>query len=207
MAKVDDVGLLIIRCGRTAWDEAGRFQGSADLPMSDTGRAALLEALQDEQVRALNPGPILAAPDEASVESAGLIAEALGGKVREVAALRGIDFGLWQGLLDGELLERYPTAYQRWRQDPASVNPPEGETFLDVELRVLGALRKAAEKAGPKPLAVVLRPLPYGLVRTWVHGKPTSQLWDLLEDGPSAEYHRIPRGLFRSILESMKAGA
>ncbi len=207
MAKADDVGLLIIRCGRTAWDEAGRFQGAADLPMSESGRAALTESLGDEEIKALTPATILCASDEASKESAQLVSAALGGKVREASGLAGIDFGLWQGLLDAELLERYPTAYQRWRQDPASVNPPEGETFLDVEVRVLTALRKAVEKAGAKPLAVVLRPLPYGLVRTWVHGSSTTRLWDLLEDGPNAEYHRVPRSLFRSILDAMKAGA
>jgi len=46
MAKKDQIDLLLVRSGRTEWEEAGRLQGQADLPLSEAGREVVLANLR-----------------------------------------------------------------------------------------------------------------------------------------------------------------
>lgn len=45
MTKPGTVTLTLVRSGATEWDDAGRLQGATDLPMSESGREALLATL------------------------------------------------------------------------------------------------------------------------------------------------------------------
>lgn len=207
MAKTDIASLVLVRCGKTEWDEAGRLQGSADLPISVTGRERLGAALAAAASHIPEPATILTAGDEASIESARMVVAALGGKIREAATLSGIEYGLWQGLLETELFDRYPTAFQRWRADPASVNPPEGETLTEVEERLAATVCKGLDRVGARTLGLVLRPLQFGLMKMWIGGEPTTQLWRLLERSGQVEYHEVPRSIFREIRQTARAGA
>lgn len=209
MARPTTVQLALIRCGRTDWDEVGRLQGKSDRPLSPsglTGNDAMMESMSAE----FGPGSfatVHCATDEASRATAAHVTEQFGGKVRPSEDLQAMDLGVWEGLLESEVEERYPTAFGQWREDPASVNPPEGETWIATETGLLGAMARAVDKAGVKGVAFVLRPLEFALARCLLHGEPTERLWDLLEDGPAYEVFTIERSKLRSLLESRKAGA
>jgi len=51
-----------------------------------------------------------------------------------------LDFGEWEGLSVSEVRQRYGELYERWRDDPASVDPPKGESFDDMIRRVNRAI-------------------------------------------------------------------
>lgn len=206
MAKSEQVHLLLIRSGRTEWDDAGRLQGRTDLPLSPSGRSDLTGTLPDSLGDGDDePSQIVCGPDEASRETAEYISERTGAKVRSVPGLAAMKLGLWEGLLESDIEERHPSCYRQWRDDPASINVPEGETLHELQERLAGAMMKVCEKANGRPVAVVLRPIEYALCRCWLNKKPTSELWTMLEDGPQTERHVIPRGLFKGILEDLKA--
>ncbi len=209
MAKPSEIQVVLVRCGRTDWDDGGRLQGRTDLPLSEAGRQAV-EAGVSDLAQELN-GTFLAAvhsgPDEASVETAKLIAEQTGTKVKVARALQGMDLGVWDGLLESQLMDRFPTAYKEWRDRPDSVNPPEGESFDELSHRLRLAVSKVLEKANGKPVALVLRPFSFGLVNCWLRGRPNSELWAFLDDGPQTVHLRIDRELIRTTLEELKAKA
>ena len=208
MAKRSEIELLLVRSGRTDWEEQGRLQGHADLPLGESGRSALIANLNHllGANGGVSLGHVLSAPDEASRETARLLGERTGAKVRVNESLRAIKLGLWEGLPDDQLTERYARSYKAWREDPASANPPEGEPFVAGQVRILTALLRAMEKA-TGPIGVVLRPLEYGLVRGVILKHPTSKLWPLVEDGPLTDRVSVDPSVIRGVLEQLKAKA
>lgn len=207
MPKPSDITVLLVRSGRTEWDQAGRLQGKRDLPLSTLGENKLVACLGAVLAQTGSDAfsTIYSAPDEASRQTARVVAKQAGGKVRVLESLAAMDLGIWEGLRESDVHERFPSAYKQWREDPAQVTPPEGDSFVEVEMHVLNALNRAVEKAGEKGVALVLRPLEYGLARCLLMKRPTRDLWDLVEDGPDAEFYTVPRGTIRAMLNERKA--
>ena len=179
MSKQPSIDVLLIRSGETDWDDAERLQGETDLPMSESGRAAMSamsSSLADAHVEAVYCGP-----DEASVETARVVASHTGARVRKVQDLAEMRLGLWEGLREAELLERYPKAYQQWRDDPTAVTPPEGEMLIANSDCIIAVASKALERAPRGPIALVLRPLAMAIVATWLKQGALSDLWKTKE--------------------------
>jgi broad specificity phosphatase PhoE len=179
------VRIFLVPAGRTAWDEAGRLAGAADLPMTDAERARLAGAFADLPAR---PGCVVHAPDEASAATAALLAKAAGCKARAADGLRDPGMGLWEGAVSADLAERCKTAWRQWQSDPTSVDAPEGEPIAAAESRVLTEVRKIVEKAkGAEPVvAVVVRPIALGLLRARLLGEAASALWSVVASAPPA---------------------
>lgn len=186
MAKRQTFRVLLVRSGATSWDESGRLQGDNDLPLSDAGRSAASAVI--EGVDASTLSVILTSPDEASRQTAAMLAQRTGARVRKIDALTEIDLGLWEGMGEKQLRDRYAKAYGAWSMDPTGVTPPEGETITAAAKRVLPAVLRALDKAGGGPAALVLRPVTAGLVRCRLLDEPLANLWKVLENAPPAEW-------------------
>ena len=63
-----------------------------------------------------------------------------------VGAFREINLGEWEGRTFQEVRERYPEEYRQRGQDIANYRTPGGESFADVQSRVLPAFKEAVEK-------------------------------------------------------------
>lgn len=209
MAKSNDIRVLLVRCGRTAWDDANRLQGRTDLPLSESGREAAAVTVRDlvSTLAGAPVGAIYCGPDEATGQTAEMLSQGVGTKVRAVDELAALDLGVWDGLLESQLMERFPTAHREWKERPASVNPPEGETFEEGEIRIRRAVCRVLEKANGKPVVFVLRPIPYAMVSLWLSGRPMNELWTVLEDGPQSQQFTATREMIRTTLEDLKAKA
>lgn len=207
MAKSNEIRVLLMCSGRTEWDEAGRLSGSCDLPMSSAGRDEAEAAAQAFGGKALSV--IYCGPDDASVAKAECVAKATGAKVKPVADLAEPGLGLWEGLLDKEIEDKYPTSYRQWLEDPASVIVPEGEPLTEAEGRILSALVKSLDKAKDNGagVGVVLRPMAMGLVRGWLAGDVPSNLWSMVRDCPAAEWKLVPRTALKRTWDESRAGA
>ncbi len=100
--------LLFARHGETDWNREGRFQGHADPPLNEAGRAQareLAERLQDVPLDAVYSSDLRRAH-----ETAEIIAAAKGLPVVVEPGLREIDVGSWSGLTRSEIEERFPGA-------------------------------------------------------------------------------------------------
>ncbi|OAB62182.1 hypothetical protein AY599_14650 [Leptolyngbya valderiana BDU 20041] len=193
MATPSEVQLLLVRCSRTEWDENGRLGGDCDLPACKAWGEELTAALRDQDLSAITG--ILTSPDEASSQTAHHIGKLTDRKVRTIDDLREIDLGLWEGQRMDELKDRFPGAFKQWKEDPASVVAPEGESFADAEIRLLNALAKGLDKLNGKGrnVAVVVRPMAFHVLLNRLQGRDVVEGWDSTAAGPKLASLRVRR--------------
>jgi broad specificity phosphatase PhoE len=143
--------IFLARHGETHWNRDNRFQGHADPPLNETGRAQAAElsgALADEPLAAVYSSPLRRA-----FETAEIVAGPHGLEPVPVDALREVDVGSWQGLTRAEVGERFPEQYARWLDYEAGWE--DGESYEEMGRRVIAALLElAAAHEGERILAV-----------------------------------------------------
>jgi probable phosphoglycerate mutase len=128
--------LLLVRHGETDWNRDERFQGHADPPLNDTGRAqarALANDLGRERIDAIYTSDLARAR-----ETAELIAEGVGVPFILEPRLREVDVGEWQGLRRPEIAERFPDGMRNWHERGHGWE--RGETYEQLAERVLEAV-------------------------------------------------------------------
>lgn len=129
--------LVVVRHGRTAWNAGGRFQGHADPPLDDVGRA------QSARVAAAlgDRAPVLLVSSDLrrAAQTAADIARACGTDVRLDPSLRELRLGAWEGLTDDEAARRFPLEHRQWRRGVAT-RRGGGELPRDGGRRVAAAL-------------------------------------------------------------------
>ncbi|MEN0020067.1 MAG: histidine phosphatase family protein, partial [Planctomycetota bacterium] len=191
MAKPIDLRLLLVTSGRTMWDDSDRIIGSCDLPLCDTGRAAVRQAASDYADAGLDL--IICGPSEASRTTAEAFAATTGGKVKVLDELENVNLGLWEGLSADAAADRFARVWSQWREDPTSVVPPEGEALLDASDRIVSALTKALRKSKAERIGVVLPPLAMGITRCWLNHRQLSQLWQVIDGEAPVEWTDVSR--------------
>jgi broad specificity phosphatase PhoE len=143
--------LLLARHGETDWNRARRWQGFADRPLTERGKAqarTLAERLVDIALDAVYSSDLRRAR-----ETAEAVAEPQELEVIQFPELREVDVGSWEGLTRAEAEERFPEGFQRWRD--GGTGWEDGETYGEMSRRVLGALdRIAREREGGRVLIV-----------------------------------------------------
>ena len=143
--------ILLARHGETDWNRDNRFQGHADPPLNETGRAQATElsaALAQEPLAAVYSSPLRRA-----FETAQIAATPHGLEPVPVDALREVDVGSWQGLTRAEIEERFPEQFTRWLEYEAGWE--DGESYEEMGRRVIaGLLELAAAHEGERILAV-----------------------------------------------------
>lgn len=180
--------LLLIRSGKTAYDQEGRIKGTLDIPLSPAGIEEA-RSFADRAVRMLDPHPpgvssaakplrrLFASPARCARETAEIVGRRLGLKSQACPGLGNLDHGLWQGLRVDEIEERQPRLHRQWLENPWSVAPPEGELLDECCDRVAAALERIVKRRGQGGIAIVV-PEPLERVIRWVvAGEPVGDLW------------------------------
>ncbi len=129
-----DRRIVLVRHGRTDWNNEGRFQGLTDIPLNDEGRRQS-EALA-RRLQSWPPGIILTSPLARAYETAEIIASQFGMKPSVLDELREIDFGEWEGEKLDDVHGMYCREYIMWMTDPFFNPPPYGECWYDIEARL-----------------------------------------------------------------------
>jgi len=138
--------LLVARHGQSEWNAIGRWQGQADVPLSEEG---MLQAA-DAGLRLGTFGAVWASDLERASMTAAIIAEILGiGPVLTDPRLRETDVGPWQGLTHDDVEAGWPGFL-------AGKLRPEGfEPYDDAAERMLAAfIDIAAQSPGEEVLVV-----------------------------------------------------
>lgn len=118
-----------------------------------------------------------------------------------------MDLGLWEGILEDEIEARYPSACRLWLDQPQLVQPPKGEAFADADARIRLAVSRVFERAERTPILIVCRPLSYAMATCWLAGRPSTDVWSLLEDGPAFQRLTLKQETLKTLLDELKAGA
>lgn len=143
--------ILLARHGESDWNRAKRWQGHADRPLTDAGRAQsreLAERLAETELDAVYSSDL-----QRARETAEIVAETRDLKVAVLPDLREVDVGSWSGLTRAEAEEKFPEAYRRWVAGGEGWD--DGETYEQLGRRVLRAVQTiAAEHPGDRVLVV-----------------------------------------------------
>lgn len=145
--------LLLVRHGESTWNADGRWQGHADPPLSNLGRAQAVQAARSVgQVEAIWSSPL-----ERAHTTAGIIGAEIGiGPVLTTELVRERSVGEWSGLTRAEIDTQYPGFLE------ARKSPPGFESDESVLERVLPALLAIA-RATPGDILVISHG---GVIRT-----------------------------------------
>lgn len=183
--------VYLVRHGATAWNDAGRCQGTIDVGLSAAGRRQALELagrLQAVRFDGAYTSPLRRASETAAILLAGRSLRA-----ESTPALRELSYGRWQG--------RAPSTWpvgsaERWAHDPWRMTFPGGESLEDLDDRV-GRFwdRLVSAHDGETVLVVghghvnrvlLLRALGWVRDRFWSIDQPSACCTVLLADGREA---------------------
>lgn len=178
--------ILLARSATTDFDEQHRIIGRLDLPVNVRGQAEL--AALAEEWRGKPIATIYAAGCESARQSASVLGKLLGVKVRQLAELKNLDYGLWQGLQVDEVRRKHPKLFKQWEETTGDACPPAGETLAQVFERLPKAL-KPVLKSRPGAVVALFAPDPLRqIIRCYLRGEDCSRIW---ENGDSAPWELL----------------
>lgn len=163
--------IYLCRHGQTLFNQARRYQGQVDSPLSNLGRAqasAMGRALRP----LLGPGArVWVSPLGRAQESLALILAEIGPRdVSTDARLMEVGMGAWDGLDDTEIEAEYPGARDGLLPGEWFFHGPGGERFAAFRDRLGAVLAEISRSPAPQKLIVahgvvsrVLRGLHAGL--------------------------------------------
>jgi len=168
--------LYIVRSGETIWDREDRTDSLVGAPLTDRGCETIhrvgLELAPHE------PTVVFASGGEAERQTAKILGNLLGVKVKTNKTLSEFDFGLWQGLTTEEIKRRQPRLYKQWAEKPSGIRPPNGEILAEAQKRiwtVIGEILKKNKKSTP---VIVLKPIVLTLLRCQLKNIPLDDVWN-----------------------------
>jgi probable phosphoglycerate mutase len=156
---------LLIRHAESTWNARELWQGQADPPLSERGRAqaeALARGLHAEPVEVL-----LASDLRRAAETATILAASVGCAPQLDPRLRELDVGSWAGLTRSEIARRAPELLARFEAEDPDARPGGGETRRELRERVRNAFRELAERHAGRRVGVVTH---LGVIRAVTRG-------------------------------------
>jgi broad specificity phosphatase PhoE/ribonuclease HI len=149
--------LVLVRHGVTPHTVEKRFSGglaSANPGLSDEGRDQIRAAAAWLSPLAERVDAVIASPVRRTLESAEILAEALGKSVEVEPGFAEMEFGSWDGMTFLEVAERRPDELNAWLGS-LDVGAGGGESFRVVEKRVLDGLQRVLDAHAGKTVVIV----------------------------------------------------
>ncbi|MAI77723.1 MAG: alpha-ribazole phosphatase [Deltaproteobacteria bacterium] len=147
----------LVRHAETAWNKAGRWQGHADVPLSERGRGQvekLAESWRHEESLE-GAGPLFSSDLSRTVETATALGDVLGLQPQLDAGLRELDVGEWSGHVRAEIQQRDPELLARFESEDPDARPPGGETRREIRSRAHRVILALAESYPDSRMVVV----------------------------------------------------
>jgi probable phosphoglycerate mutase len=145
----------IIRHGQTDWNLQGRWQGKADIPLNEAGRAQARSLAGHLDRRRICFDAIYSSDLLRAWETATLIADRLNVEPTPLPALREIDVGAWSGLTRDEVVARFHDLWERLHSGEDVPRGGNGETFGQLYDRVVGAVERLIREQPGQTIALV----------------------------------------------------
>lgn len=179
--------IYLARHGATAWNDAGVFQGSADIPLSPQGvveAEGLRAQLADVEFAAAYSSSLSRARTTADVVLHGTTMHAV-----TVQAFDELSYGSWQGLHPSERRDRDAWLEQRWQDAPWTVTFPGGESLHDVERRVVTPWDELVARHAGEKILVVAHGHVNRVLLLRATGRARDEFWHI--EQPNAGAYRI----------------
>lgn len=146
--------LVVLRHGRTAWNDSGRAQGHADIELDEVGHAQAKAAAA--VLAQLAPARIWSSDLSRATQTAAHLAEVTGLTPEALPALREYDVGTRTGMTFDEFEAAFPDEYAAWLGGDESLTVPGAETTSDVRARMVPAMRACLDALGSGETGIVV---------------------------------------------------
>jgi len=132
-----DITLYLIRHGETDWNRDQRYQGQADIPLNDVGRAQAARngAALKPLLPSLAAAQFVASPLMRARETMQILRAMLGLPEDDFAVdrqLLELNYGHWEGQLASQLPVADPEGVAEKSADPFGWRPRGGESYADL---------------------------------------------------------------------------
>lgn len=147
------VKLYLIRHGESEWNRLQRYSGQQDVSLSSLGELQaerIAERLAETPLDAIYASPLRRARDTAN--AIGLLKRMAVSIEPELAELQ---HGLWEGLTECEVREKFSHEHERWLNAPHTLAMPEGESLAEVARRVRGVMARITGSPEREQIAIV----------------------------------------------------
>lgn len=134
---------MLWRHGQTAWNLERRFQGSTDIPLTETGVAQARRAAR--LLAALKPHRLIASDLQRAARTAAELTAVTGLEPTLYEGLRETYAGAWQGLTSIDIRQRYGAEYAAWKRGEP-VRRGGGELETEVADRAAPVVLREADK-------------------------------------------------------------
>lgn len=171
--------IILIASAQTDWRMQGRLSGDTDLPLNQAGHQQAI--VDGGAVSMLKPTICRCGPEQATKQTAAVIAHEIGIRFRAIKELREMDLGHWEGLTIEEFRDRFPKVDRQWRAEPTTVEPPEGESILVAAHRLIDALRKVLKRHPDDTIAVVVGQFAHAVLRCRLEDAGYGRFWDHID--------------------------
>ena len=134
--------LYLLRHGAIDWPEAGCFIGQTDAPLSTEGR--LQAKYWRKELRKLAFTAVWSSDLRRAAETAEIIFAGRRADLQTCRQLREIQLGEWEGMPRVRVREHHSDLWSARGKDMAGFRPPGGESFRDVQQRVVPLVMRIA---------------------------------------------------------------
>ncbi|MDI6786470.1 MAG: histidine phosphatase family protein [bacterium] len=145
--------LLLIRHAQSLWNLENKAQGHLDSPLTDLGvkqSKLLANYLKDKNICKIYSSNLGRA-----LSTAKIISKNIGISIEEVADLREIMLGEWEGMVGEEIANKYKDIYHNWFRYPSKTLIPQGESIEELRKRIIPAFYNIINKHDGETIAVV----------------------------------------------------
>ena len=167
--------IFLIRHGETEWNRVGKLQGISDIRLSPEGlrQAQLLaEHTPFHAVDAIYSSDLVRA-----VMTARILADKFDLPIIKERGLRETSFGDWEGRFLKDLAKENPNGFEHFFTNPDKVKPPNGETFLQSQARIMNALDEIIADNEDRNIIVVTHGAAIRLIFCAVLYIPIRRMW------------------------------
>jgi alpha-ribazole phosphatase len=140
--------LYLLRHGAIDWPEPEAFIGQTDPPLSEEGRRQALA--WRKPIHEVGFAAVWSSDLKRCTETAALVFAGGQTQIRFLPELREIHLGTWDGIPRRRIREGHPDLWEARGRDLGSFRPPGGESFRDLQQRVVRQVEwLASEVPGP----------------------------------------------------------
>jgi len=144
----------VIRHGETDWNLDGRWQGHADVPLNEVGRAQAQRLAERMRASGVRFTAIYSSDLKRAWETACTLGAKIDLEPQPIPALREIDVGRWSGMNSAEVRALDGDTYVRI-QSGEDLARGGGERFLDLYDRVVATIEQLVARHTGATLALV----------------------------------------------------
>ncbi|NQU73113.1 MAG: histidine phosphatase family protein [Candidatus Omnitrophica bacterium] len=171
--------LILVRHGQTDWNNDNRVQGQLDIPINSNGKrqiASIISGLAHlKGIKSIDA--LYSSQLSRSWETAEAIGKTFNLKIKKLAELNELNQGVWQGLLEQQIMKRYKKTYAIWKENPVATIPPKGEGIKDAHDRIIPVVQKLIDKHSDGNICIVVHEIVSLIIKSHYMKIDIKKIW------------------------------